>query len=145
MLVSVTMVAGLACTVPAQAAPAVPAAPPSAVANSVIRHAATGMKETESTASNGDFTLDVDLGESLDPATTQQLISQIQNENPRLSDTIKRMFEQGMVQLPADTADASWDPATGWQDFDGTLTCRRRPPGGRRLSPPPWAWSPSWP
>src|SRR5579859_2985446 len=100
MLAAVAVTAGLASTAPAQAAQTAPRAPSTAALISALNHgatgrAATGVKETATIASNGDLTVNVDTGDTYDPATMQALLTEIKGENPHLSDTALRMFEAG--------------------------------------------------
>ncbi|MGW6007779.1 FG-GAP-like repeat-containing protein [Streptomyces sp. NPDC055210] len=77
---------------------------------------ATGPLNTSTvTEADGDLTFTLDPGVPYDRTLMQQNLDRAQNENPRLSDTIKQQFEKYPVGI-------SGESTSKWSDFDGTLS-----------------------
>jgi len=118
MVTCLAVAAALATAVPARAATAVPAAPSSAISAAVnaAKAAHVALDDTTITPPSGDFTITYDLtGLGINESDLQSIISEVQGENGRISDTFKRTLEEYALDVPGENT-------LTWENFDATLS-----------------------
>ena len=120
LMASLAVAVGLATAAPARAATSAPSASLGTM-KAIAAGAARAAAAAAVTPPSGNVTFDVDPGISVDKATLQEAVAQVQGDSGRLSDGFKRVFEGYDDTSASDAQAPEFSAANDWQDFDGTL------------------------